>query len=186
MNTVKTILASIALLAVGILVGWLCRGVKPPQAEFVCRTDTLTVRDTIVEKKPVYVTHTVVDTMLVAIRDTVTVRDTAYVVVEREQRHYHGDDYDAWVSGWRPALDSIRVYPETRYITSESISVAPRNCNGIALEASAAWCVRASLLLSLEYTHEWRRWYAGASAGYDVVTGSPYVGARIGLPLWRW
>ena len=114
MQTLKNILAAIALLAVGILVGWLCRGFKPPQTEFVTCTDTLTVRDTIVEKYPLYVTHTVVDTMLVAVRDTVTVRDTAYVVVEREQRHYHGNDSDAWVSGWRPALDSIMVYPETR------------------------------------------------------------------------
>ena len=160
MNTVKTILASIALLAVGILVGWLCRGVKPPQAEFVSRTDTLTVRDTIIERRPFYVTQTKTDTMLVAIRDTVTVRDTAYVVVEREQRHYHGDDYDAWVSGWRPALDSIRVYPETRYITSENISVASR-----------------------------KRWGIGIHAGYGIgvssgqVAAFPYIGVGISYDL---
>ncbi|MBO8467537.1 MAG: hypothetical protein IAB99_07215 [Bacteroidetes bacterium] len=70
-----------------------------------------------------------------AVRDTVMVRDTAYVVVEREQRHYQGDDYDAWVSGWRPALDSIRVYPETRYITSEYISVTSRKRWGIGIQA---------------------------------------------------
>lgn len=156
MNTLKSILASIALLAVGILVGWLCRGVKPPQTEFVVNTDTLTVRDTIIERHPVYVTQTKTDTMLVAVRDTVTVRDTAYVVVEREQRHYHGDDYDAWVSGWRPALDSIMVYPETRYITSECISVTSR-----------------------------KRWGIGLQAGYGVVVSSgqirafPYIGVGV-------
>lgn len=156
MNTLKSILASIALLAVGILVGWLCRGVKPPQTEFIVNTDTLTVRDTIIERHPVYVTQTKTDTMLVAVRDTVMVRDTAYVVVEREQRHYHGDDYDAWVSGWRPALDSIMVYPETRYITSESISVTSR-----------------------------KRWGIGLQAGYGVVVSSgqirafPYIGVGV-------
>ena len=121
-------------------------------------------------------------------------------MLDREQRHYRGNDYEAWVSGYRPALDSIHVFPVTRYITTENIFAKSRKCNSLAMEASASWCGTASLLLSLEYTHEWRRWYAGASAGYDewrrwyagasagydVVTGSPYVGARIGLPLWRW
>lgn len=182
----KNVLTVIVAIGIGILVGWLCQGINPPQTEFITRTDTLTVRDTIIERHPVYVTLTKTDTMLVAVRDTVMVHDTAYVVVEREQRHYRGDDYEAWVSGYRPALDSIHVFPVTRYITTENIFVASRKCNSLALEASASWCGTASLLLSLEYTHEWRRWYAGASAGYDVVTGSPYVGARIGLPLWRW
>lgn len=131
----KTSLAILASLAVGMLAGWLIRGNRPPDKEIITHTDTLTVRDTIVEKYPLYVTHTVVDTMLVAVRDTVMVRDTAYVVVEREQRHYQGDDYDAWVSGWRPALDSIRVYPETRYITSEYISVTSRKRWGIGIQA---------------------------------------------------
>ena len=100
------------------------------------------------------------DTMLVAVTDTVTVRDTAYVVVEREQRHYHGDDYDAWVSGWRPALDSIMVYPETRYITSENISVTSR-----------------------------KRWGIGVHAGYGVGVSSgqirafPYIGVGISYNL---
>lgn len=161
MSTVKSILATIALLAVGILVGWLCRSFKPPQAEFVTCTDTLTVRDTIVEKYPLYVTHTVVDTMLVAIRDTVTVRDTAYVVVEREQRHYHGDDYDAWVSGWRPALDSIMVYPETRYITSESISVTSRKRWGIGIHAGYGVGVSSGQVRTFPYI--------GVGISYDLV-----------------
>lgn len=171
--------------AAGMLLPRFCPFLRP-QAEVVTKTDTLAVRDTIREIRPVYVEKTRTDTMLVAVRDTIRLRDTLFVTIDREQRHYRGDDYDAWVSGWRPALDSIRVYPETRYITTESIFVEPRKCSSLALEASASWCGTASLLLSLEYTHEWRRWYAGASAGYDVVTGSPYVGARIGLPLWRW
>lgn len=90
-----------------------------PKPETITRTDTLVVRDTIVENNPVYVTNTVIDTMLVAVRDTVTVRDTAYIVMEREQNHYRGDDYEVWISGYRPRLDSIYVFPETRYITNE-------------------------------------------------------------------
>ena len=91
-----------------------------PKPETITRTDTLVVRDTIIERHPVYVTQTKTDTMLVAVRDTVTVRDTAYIVIKREQNHYRGDNYEAWVSGYRPRLDSIYVFPETRYITNET------------------------------------------------------------------
>ena len=87
----KTSLAILASLAVGMLAGWLIRGNRPPDKEIITHTDTLTVRDTIVEKYPLYVTHTVVDTMLVAVRDTVMVRDTAYVVVEREADMYFSE-----------------------------------------------------------------------------------------------
>ena len=179
------IIIFVAGAAAGMLLPRFCPFLRP-QTEAVTKTDTLTVRDTIREIRPVYVEKTMTDTMLVAVRDTIRLRDTLFVAIDREQRHYRGDDYEAWVSGCRPALDSIRVFPERLYITKETISVASRKCSSLALEASASWCGTASLLLSLEYTHEWRRWYAGASAGYDVVTGSPYVGARVGLPLWRW
>lgn len=186
---VRTFFLFIIVFVVGAAAGMLLPRFCPflrQQAEVVIATDTLTVRDTIREIRPIYVGNTRTDTMLVAVRDTIRLRDTLFVTIDREQRHYRGDDYEAWVSGYRPALDSIHVFPETRYITTENIFVEPRKCSSLALEASASWCGTASLLLSLEYTHEWRRWYAGASAGYDVVTGCPYVGARIGLPLWRW
>ena len=179
------IIIFVAGAAAGMLLPRFCPFLRP-QAEVVTKTDTLTVRDTIKEIRPVYVEKTRTDTMLVAVTDTVTVSDTVYMVLGREQRHYRGGDYEAWVSGYRPALDSIYVYPETRYITKETISVASRKCSSLALEASSSWCGSMSLTVSLEYTHEWRRWYAGASAGYDLVTGSPYVGATVGLPLWRW
>ena len=178
----------ILILTAFFILGYFVRGCddrRKEERETVTQTDTLTVRDTIREIRPVYVEKTRTDTMLVAVTDTVTVSDTVYMVLDREQRHYRSGNYEAWVSGYRPQLDSVWVYPETRYIT-ETIFVTPRKCNSLALEASSSWCGSMSLTVSLEYTHEWRRWYAGASAGYDVVTGSPYVGATVGLPLWRW
>lgn len=171
--------------AVGMLLPRFCPFLRP-DAEVVTRTDTLTVRDTIREIRPVYVDRTVMDTMLIAVADTVTVRDTVYMVLEREQRWYHGDSYDAWVSGYRPALDSIHVYPETRYITKETIFANPRKCNSIALESSASWCGAMSLTVSAEYEHCWQWCYVGAGVGYDIVARSPYIAVRAGVPLWSW
>lgn len=171
--------------AAGMLLPRSCPVLRP-QAEVMTRTDTLTLRDTIREIRPVYVENARTDTMLVAVRDTLMLRDTLFVMVDREQRHYRGDGYEAWVSGYRPQLDSVWVFPETRYITTETIFTEPRKCNSIALESSASWCGTWSLTLSLEYEHVTRWGYIGAGAGYDVVAGRPYAGARIGLPLWRW
>ena len=171
--------------AAGMLLPRLCPFMRQ-QAEVITRTDTLTLRDTIRETHPVYVDRTRTDTMLVAVTDTVTVRDTVYLVLEREQRWYHGDRYDAWVSGCRPQLDSIRVYPETRYVTRETISASPRKCNSIALESSASWSGTMSLTVSAEYGHSWRWCYVGAGVGYDVVTRSPYIAVRAGVPIWSW
>ena len=126
------------------------------------RVDTLYVRDTIVERSPVFVAIDRVDTMLIAIRDTVILHDTSYVVISREQKYYKGNDYEAWVSGYRPALDSIRVFPETRYITKE-----------------------------VKVQRKPTRWGIGIQAGYGIgvnsgqVTAFPYIGVGISYNLIR-
>ena len=171
--------------AAGMLLPRLCPFMRP-QAEVITRTDTLTIRDTIRETRPVYVTNTETDTMLIAVTDTVMVSDTIYLVLDREQRHYRGNGYDAWVSGYRPALDSIQVYPETRYVTRETIFASPRKCNSIALESSASWCGAMSLTISAEYEHSWRWCYVGAGVGYDIVARSPYIAVRAGVPILSW
>lgn len=44
--------------------------------------------------------------------------DSATVSIPIEQRHYAGDDYEAWVSGWNPSLDSLLIYRPTQQITT--------------------------------------------------------------------
>ena len=184
-NFVVSIIVFVCGVAAGMLLPRLCPFLRQ-ESEIVERTDTLTVRDTIMEIHPVYVDRRVTDTMLVAVADTVTVRDTVYMVLDMEQRWYHGDRYDAWVSGYRPQLDSILVYPETRYVTRDIIFASPRKCNSIALESSASWCGAWSLTVSAEYEHSWRWCYVGAGVGYDIVAKSPYIAVRAGVPIWNW
>lgn len=42
--------------------------------------------------------------------------DSVAVVVPVTQAYYAGEDYRAWVSGYRPRLDSLQVFPEIREI----------------------------------------------------------------------
>ena len=141
--------------AAGLFLPRLCPFMRP-KAEVITRTDTLTLRDTIRETQPVYVTNTETDTMLVVVTDTVTISDTVYLVLGREQRHYRGDGYEAWVSGYRPQLDSVWVYQETSYFTKE-VTVSEKK----------------------------KRWGIGVQVGYGMsVPGgkpvfSPYVGIGI-------
>ena len=154
-KTVSFVIVFVAV-CIGILIGWLCRGNHAPDINVVTKTDTLTIRDTITERYPIYVTRTKTDTMLVQIRDTVTVHDTSYVVLDREQNYYRGDDYEVWISGYRPRLDSIYVFPETRYITNE-----------------------------IQVKRKPTKWGIGIQAGYGVGVSSgqinafPYIGVGI-------
>lgn len=164
MKTLKAAACMLAVFAAGFLSGRLLWTAHVPEHITKTVTDTLTVRDTVVFDRPVpkYV-HTV-DTMLVFMKDTVMVHDTAFVVLPRERKVYEDSAYMAVVSGYRPSLDSICVYPETRVIsTVQTVCVASR-----------------------------KRWGIGVQAGYGAhvhdgrICPAPYVGVGISYDLIRW
>lgn len=202
----KKYILSIIVFIVGVATGMLLPRLCPflqPQAETITRADTLTVRDTTKDRKP-GVAKVTADSMrllkvpslpdlpdIAFVSDTMYIRDTVYVPVRWVQHKYDRPDYQAWVSGYQigsrgPQLDSIRVYPETRYVTRETIFASPRKCNSIALESSASWCGTWSLTCSLEYDYVFKWCYLGAGVGYDIVTRSPYIAVRAGVPIWSW
>jgi len=53
--------------------------------------------------------------------------DSVLVEVPIESRHYHSDEYDAWVSGYEPSLDSIFIRQKTEYITERITISKPPN-----------------------------------------------------------
>ena len=62
--------------------------------------------DTVVIYQPRYITKRVVDTLYI--------NDTIYLPITQK---YYGEKglYDAWISGYKPQLDSIKVYNRTEY-----------------------------------------------------------------------
>lgn len=101
------------------------------------RVDTLTIRDTIREKYPVYLTEYVDRVELVPVTDTIRRTDTLFMAVEIEKRTYQGKDYRAVVSGWHPSLDEIAVYPKTVYLQNTVTETAPRKRVRLGFGASA-------------------------------------------------
>ena len=124
------------------------------------RRDTVTVIDTVVHRVPVakdstvvrYVTRTVpaVTQSCRAPRDTANndrevmptlyasaSSDSAAVVFPITQMVYSDTDYRAWVSGYEPRLDSIKVFPrtvtvrETKYKPPSRFSIGLQGGYGI-------------------------------------------------------
>ena len=105
--------------------------------EIKVKVDTLFVYDTIFVEKPVFKKVEVIDTirMPVPITDTLMLHDTVFVNLPIEQRQYGDTRYTAWVSGYRPQLDSIHIYQRTEYITKEIKMVTKPKRWGLGLQA---------------------------------------------------
>ena len=101
-------------------------------ATLICRCHHSTeseqpIRDTIVDTikvvKPIAVDSVVTRYKWVnveRVKDTTIVNEVSEVVFDTvmvrlpiESKHYEGKDYEAWVSGYEPSLDSINVYNHT-------------------------------------------------------------------------
>ena len=123
---------------------------NPGEADTVLAVRTDTVRLPIVH-----------GTML---RDTVLISkaDTVRVAVPITQAHYADSAYEAWVSGYRPRLDSIRLFNSTveRTVTNTVYRDRPDS----------------------------RRWSVSLQAGYGITPkgAQPYVGVGVGWSVWMW
>ena len=130
----KKYIPYILVLVVGFVIGILCR---PHHIERVVdiQRDTTFVVDTHIIEKPVLVERTVKDSLLVAVHDTLRIRDTLYISLPMETKVYAEKDYYAEVSGYKPSLDYLEVYPKTQ-IVKETItqSVTNRNALGVGFE----------------------------------------------------
>lgn len=117
---IATVAVSFALgLATAALVGRCTGGTDRTETTKTVTTDTVAYR------MPVPIDSTVIryDTIrLPAIRDTIRdsllftdtlFHDSVNVTIPIAQKEYKDSLYDAWVSGWNPRLDSIRVYSKT-------------------------------------------------------------------------
>lgn len=97
-----------------------------PEPQVIVRVDTCTVYDTIVRYRPVFRYAYIYDTVRAYF--TTVRHDTVLAAVPIERRVYHEDSlYHAVVSGWRPSLDSLIVWPTTTTITIREREVVPRS-----------------------------------------------------------
>jgi hypothetical protein len=133
----------------GLLTGFFtAKGIYDRTIKESVTRDTVRITDTIPHYYPQPVDGTVVRYITrylpTAKRDTASrvdhfrdftqkvehLRDTTKMIaveVPITSKHYHAKEYDAWVSGYEPSLDSIKVYKETQYITEKITKVVKEN-----------------------------------------------------------
>ena len=99
----------VILLVVACVVAWF-RPHKPLPAEI--RTETKV--KTIVKVDTLLISAPMASLLVFRLTDTMRIGDT---VVYREQAYYEDSLYRAWVSGYRPRLDSLQIFPRTVYRT---------------------------------------------------------------------
>jgi len=157
--------------AVGCVCGFFMgKGVyHQPMEESVTR-DTVRIVDTIPHyyPKPVaeehvrYVTRylPVVKTDTIITENSVSsVTDSVAVVVPITQKHYRALEYDAYISGYEPNLDSIKVYRQKEFITEVRTISKPPNRFTIGIQG-------------------------GYGYGFKSKTWEPYVGIGIGIRIY--
>lgn len=78
-------------------------------------TDTIIKTDTVtIAPDTVYREVALGEKMVkVVVHDTLFRTDTITDILPFVQREYRDSNYNAWVSGYEPALDSIKVFPRT-------------------------------------------------------------------------
>ena len=173
MNRSTVILASIlaVILIAGAFVGGFFAGKgKRPQPSVVVQTDTVVFRDTITQYKPQYITREVIRRELVEVTDTVTIHDTTYIAIPIERREYRDSDYFAVVTGYRPELESISVFPKTQYITKTITQKIE-----VPVKSPKPWGIGIQVGFGGQYGISSRR-----------VDYGPYIGVGISYNFVRW
>jgi len=77
--------------------------------------------------------------------DTLLQHDSVLVEVPIESKHYNAPEYDAWVSGYMPSLDSINVYQRTEYITETITRHKPPNRLSFGIQAGYGYGFRSKV-----------------------------------------
>lgn len=142
-----------------------CSGPPGPkeQLTIVTQTDTIIIRDTISIPKLYPELTKVIDTIEVAVPVNNQVHDTVFIQLPREQKIYRSPEYSAWVSGYRPELDSLKIFREIPQIqTTTTITDQPRA----------------------------KRFGIGIQVGYGIIIQqqpqfSPYIGVGVSYNIWN-
>ena len=148
----KIVWSLIAIVAIGVAAGSLFNVIFPKKAKVIEKIDTMYVYKTVTIEKPVLKETKVVDTILVAIRDTVVKNDTTYIALPRESKTYGDDRFTAVVSGYKPSLDRLDIYIERQTVTKYLIPEPKKpKMNYLALGAEVVYVGGLSIPIYLEY-----------------------------------
>ena len=139
-------LAIILVFALGAFVGFRLRGPRPgPTAEGEPKRDTLWLHDTIKiaapKPKPIRIHDTLYLAAPVPPPDTSGHRpDTVFVPVPRQTDYYHGEQYEAWITGYQATLDSLHVFQNTAVVEVPVYKTVTKHARwGVGIQAGVTY-----------------------------------------------
>lgn len=138
----------VILLLIACIAAWF-RPLEPLPAEV--RTETKI--KTVVKVDTLLISPPMAPLLLIKLTDTMRIGDT---VVNREQAYYEDSLYRAWVSGYRPRLDSLQVFPRTvmNTVTNDiyhTIKVKDKRRLGLGLQAGYGYPGGAYIGIGVSY-----------------------------------
>lgn len=150
-------------IVVAILIGFLVGRKYPRNAQGkppTPRADTLFIRDTFKVTEPKFIIKRVVDSIPYPVTDTIRMRDTLYVILERQQVTWEDSLARVYASGVNPRVDSVIHFTRDQIIIKEIPVIQVKKTRwGIGVQA-------------------------GATAGKDGVI--PYVGVGVSYNILSW
>lgn len=122
---------------------WQCS--RQPEESTVVEHDTVWKDTTIYEPQPAETVQTgrvvYIKVPVPGERETITLHDSIEVPIPVVQKRYDDSLYTAWVSGFEPNLDSIRLYQPEIVTTVTKTVVKPSPLITFGIQAGAGWGV---------------------------------------------
>ena len=138
-------------------------GLKSAVVEVSEFVDTIYIRDTFTQYKPIFEERVVLKNVPVPVTDTLTIHDTLYVYLDREQVVWQDTLSRVYVSGIMPQIDSVQHFIREVIVTMEKTRYVKKPC----------------------------RWGVGIHAGYGIQLGeqfktAPYIGMGVSYNILSW
>ena len=156
------VILALFILSVATNVWLIKRGQVEPEPQVVIEHDTLW-RDTTITKPVAADSTKTGEVVYIKVPYPVpgdTIRDSIEVPIPIEQKRYEDSLYTAWVSGFRPALDSIRLHqPEIiTTITETIVKKAPRLSVGLSVGPGVSITGTPQAGIFVGFTANYRLW----------------------------
>jgi hypothetical protein len=155
------VILALFILSVATNVWLIKRGQVEPEPQVIVEHDTLWLDTTITHPTPTASTQTGRTIFIpYLVTDTIRQNDTLMVEVPVEQKRYDDSLYTAWVSGYQPALDSIRLHqPEIiTTITETILKKAPRLSVGLSVGPGISIDKDHHMGIYVGFTANYRLW----------------------------
>lgn len=154
------------------------------------QTDTVKIEKVITEYKPAYKGETTLSTQkikvplyaifpeqnndekidsLYHIIDSLKLAsDSLEVELQRVQRYYKADNYEAWVSGIEPELDSIKVKQQITYVTNTQVIENDKFNLNVGLNTTGLFNRSYTMTPNINIAYTWNRITFTGETGIDI------------------